>query len=81
MQTVRTTISLPTRLFEEAKIRLAQERLSLSRVVREALQEKLTKKTFPGKKMPGLGRFRLGIKDTLSRRDLYLEHVQRSLPA
>lgn len=74
----RTTIVLPEELLRLAKLKSLDEGKSLSGLVREAVEEKLT----GGIKKPGklrLGKYSLGIKETLSRKKIYGSYFKKRI--
>lgn len=78
----RTTITLPEYLLRTAKITAAYQNKALSLIIREALEEKLTpnKKNLPKiNPMTLLGKYSLGIKSKLRRKDLYAEHIKHKM--
>lgn len=64
---LRTTITLPEELLKLAKLRSVDEDKSLSQLVREAIEEKLISGEKMAKKRLKLGKYSLGIKESLSR--------------
>ncbi len=78
--TVRTTILLPEELAQAAKLKALQEKKSLSELIREALEPKISelKPARPaGDPMASLGVFKIGIDKIYNRRaELYEKHLQ-----
>lgn len=81
---VRTTITLPEELLKAAKIAAVHERKSLSAVITEALEEKLAQQQEKGlptrDPMTLLGKYSLGIKSKLRRKDLYADYLRHKVP-
>lgn len=81
---IRTTITLPEDLLQEAKIQAVKEKTTLSGLIRQ----KLTKINIPSKKesipsrdpMTLLGKYKIGIKSTLRREEMYEEHLKHKIP-
>lgn len=80
MQTkVRTTIILPEELLKNAKFTAVHEGKPLSKIIREALEDRLmSKNKLPTQDpMKLLGKYSLGIKKLYNKRsDLYEEHLK-----
>jgi len=79
---VKTTITIPEDILEKAKLMAVREKISLSKIMRDALQEKVARKR--GRKvkdpMKLLGTFSIGIKKIYNKRsDLYDEHIRRKM--
>ena len=78
----RTTITLPEHLLRTAKIAALHKNKPLSKLITEALEEKLIpKKRNLSIKSPAmiLGKYSLGIKSKLRRKDLYAEHIKHKM--
>jgi len=77
---VKTTILLPEDLAQAAKMKALQEKKSLSELIRETLEPRVSgaKRIEPtGDPMNSLGVFKIGISKIYDRRsDLYKEHFQ-----
>ena len=67
----RTTITLPENLLRTAKIAAVHKNKPLSRLITEALEEMLNPSL--------LGKYSLGIKSKLHRKDLYAEHIKHKM--
>ncbi|OGM32510.1 hypothetical protein A2803_03530 [Candidatus Woesebacteria bacterium RIFCSPHIGHO2_01_FULL_44_21] len=80
---VRTTILLPEDLAQAAKMKALQEKKSLSELIRETLEPRVSgaKPAKPaGDPMASLGVFKIGIDKIYNRRsELYEEHLQNKL--
>ena len=78
----RTTITLPEETMHTAKLIALHQKKSLSRIINEALEDKITPKrrVLLRDPMELLGIYNLGIgKVYKSRSDLYEEHVRRKM--
>jgi hypothetical protein len=78
----RTTITLPQTLLRTAKIIAVHQNKALSLIISEALEEKLmpNKRNLPKRNpMMLLGKYSLGIKSRLRRKDLYAEHIKHKM--
>lgn len=79
---VKTTITIPQDILEKAKLMAVREKISLSKIMRDALEEKVERKRGRKVKNPMklLGNFSLGIKKIYNKRsDLYDEHLRRKM--
>lgn len=79
---VKTTITLPEDLLQKAKLMAIREKTTLSKVMRVAIEDKVSQKR--GRKvkdpMKLLGTFSIGIKKIYNKRsDLYDEHIKRKM--
>lgn len=81
-QLVKTTVTIPEDLFREAKLAAVQEKVTFSRILREALDERIHRRNKRFKKNPLrlAGRFKLGVNQLYKKRsDLYDEHIRRKM--
>ncbi len=80
---VKTTLTIPEELLQQAKITAIKENTTLSQLVREGLFERVQLKRSPSKSkdpMRLLGKFSLGINKIYNKRsDLYDEHIKRKM--
>ena len=79
---VKTTITIPSEIFVKAKIKAVREKKSLSKLIREALREKVEPKRNKQVKDPMrlAGIFKLGTDKLYEKRsDLYEEHINRKM--
>lgn len=79
---IKTTITIPENILNKAKLLALKEKITLSRVIREALEEKVEKRR--GRKvkdpMELLGTLSIGINKIYNKRsDLYDEHLRRKM--
>lgn len=79
---LKTTITIPEDILYKAKLMAVRERTSLSKIMREALEEKVERKW--GKKVKDpmrlAGVFKLGIKKLYNKRsDLYDDYIKRKM--
>lgn len=78
----RTTVTLPQTLLRTAKIVALHKNKPLSRLITEALEEKLLpqKKVSTQNPMELLGKYKLGINKIYEKRsELYEEHIKRKM--
>ena len=81
---VHTTINLPQDLFVQAKMYSAGNRLTLSDLVKGAVEKVMSGEISLVKEMPKLGRFLVGRKLVKKipyqrRSDVYADHIKRKL--
>lgn len=79
---VKTTVTIPENILQRAKIVALREKTTLSKIIREALEEKVSRKRGRIVKDPMklLGTFSIGIKNIYNKRsDLYEEHLRRKM--
>lgn len=82
---VKTTLTFPENLMHRAKIRAVQEKITVSELIREGLEARIsqpltTKKIKKKDPMSFLGAFSIGIKKIYNKRsDLYEEHLKRKM--
>ncbi|MBI4066773.1 hypothetical protein HY407_00160 [Candidatus Gottesmanbacteria bacterium] len=84
---VKTTVTMPIHLLERAKLRALQERVTVSKLMREGLEarvDKPLKKTRVLKQkdpMSLAGIFQLGVKkgETFRRKDMYEDYLKRKM--
>lgn len=83
---VKTTVTIPEHMLQRAKIKAIEEKTSLSALIRQALENRLSL-TQPKRKqlkkrdpLRFLGTFSIGIKVPYKHRsDLYDEHIKRKM--
>lgn len=75
---MRTTIVFPEDLLKLAKLKALDEGKSLSALIREATEEKLIGKKPKTKKLE-LGKYSLGIRDSLSRKEIYGQYFKKRI--
>lgn len=83
-QMVKTTIILPEDLLQQAKVKAIHEKKTLSQLVSEGLETRLTaeKQTrkAPADPMKTLGKLKLGITKVYEHRsELYDDHLKRKM--
>lgn len=86
MNTIRTTVILPDELFQKAKLKAVLDKITLSEVLKNALENHLDDKkpkTVVAKKQnkrSWLGAFKIGISNVYDKRsDLYEDHLKRKM--
>ena len=78
---VKTTITLPEQLLQQAKLAAIRGKTSVSRIMRDALQKRVATPIKRVKDpMKLLGKFRLGINKIYTKRsDLYDDYLKRKM--
>lgn len=80
MQTrVRTTIILPEDLLQHVKMQAILEKTTLSGLIQNMIEKKksVAKK---GRLHMKLGKYSLGVKSSLSRKDIYADYFRHKIP-
>ena len=73
---VRTTITLPEEIFHQARLTAVTQQTTLSGLLRKLLEKQLVLKT-EGKPHIELGKYKLGLKSKLSRKEIYADYLKR----
>ena len=73
---IRTTITLPENIFHEAKLLAVTQRTSFSGLIRNLLEKQNILKT-DGIPHIELGKYKLGLKNKLSRKEIYADYLKR----
>lgn len=73
---IRTTITLPENIFQEARLIAVTQKTSFSGLIRKLLEKQSTIKT-DGVSHIELGKYKLGLKNKLSRKEIYADYLKR----
>jgi len=77
---VRTTITLPEGLLEEAKIYSVKKKTNLSNLIAQALAKEVRLPASKGQKLHmKLGKYSLGVKNHLRREDIYADYLKHKI--
>lgn len=76
---VRTTITLPADILNQARLTAVMQKTTLSGLIRKTLEKQIPPQP-KGEIHIQLGKYRLGIKDHLSRESLYGDYLRRKIP-
>lgn len=77
---VKTTVTLPEEIFRLAKITALQEKTTLSKLIREALDQRLYKTGRTNKKpIEYLGKYTLGVKSKLHKQGIYDDFLKHKV--
>lgn len=81
MQRVRTTITLPGDLLQAVKIIAVQKKKPLSTFIQIALEKEIGQPKPKKDLMSLMGKFSFDIEGTLSRKEIYAEHLKHIMPS
>ncbi len=73
---IRTTITLPENTFQEARLMAVMQKTSLSGLIRKLLEKQNMPKTDDIPHIE-LGKYKLGLKNKLSRKEIYADYLKR----
>ena len=73
---VRTTITLPEEVLYQARLIALTQQTTLSGLLRKLLEKQLVLK-IEGKPHIELGKYKLGLKNNLSRKEIYADYLKR----
>lgn len=73
---VRTTITLPENIFQEARLLAVTQKTSFSGLIRKLLEKQNILKTDSISHIE-LGKYKLGLKNKLSRKEIYADYLKR----
>lgn len=76
MQRVRTTITLPEHLLQQAKIAAVKRKKPLSVIMEVALEKEIKPEKAKKDIMSLMGKYKIGINSALSRKEIYAEHLK-----
>lgn len=76
----RTTITLPEDVLEKAKLVAVLEKTTLSGLLRKILEKQMTS-VKKSKLHMQLGKYSIGIKGSLRRKNIYEDYLKRKVPA
>ena len=82
MNYIKTTVTIPEDLIEDAKIYAARKKTNLSSLIRDGLRNQIKEMRSPVKPdaMKSLGVFSIGIKQAYkSRADIYDDYLKRKV--
>lgn len=76
---IRTTITLPADILQEARIKAVLEKTTLSGLIRKILEKQIAP-VVKSKLHMQLGKYSLNIKGSLRRKELYEDYLKRKVP-
>lgn len=77
---VRTTITMPAELLDEARVVAAIQKTTISGLIRKLLEKQVVTKTGSKTRLE-LGKYSLNIKKSLDRKQIYEDYIKRKVPA